>query len=179
MKLIFVRHGQTDWNRTHRIQGATDIPLNETGLRQAEELKSLLAHTPIDCAVTSPLLRARQTAEVICRDRGIRPVADRRAAERGFGTFEGRIVDRACFDRWWRDDFDGNANGIEPTGAFTARVSQLLDELRARYPDGTVLLVAHGGVSIAVRRYFVGPSSNAEDAAKFLDNCVPAIFEIK
>ena len=56
VKLIFVRHGQTDWNRTHRIQGATDIPLNDTGIRQAEELKSLLEHTPIDCAVTSPLL---------------------------------------------------------------------------------------------------------------------------
>ena len=60
MKLLLTRHGQTDWNVAGRIQGMTDIELNETGIRQAEEVREKLLNENIDVIITSPLKRARQ-----------------------------------------------------------------------------------------------------------------------
>ena len=61
MKLYLTRHGQTDWNLKDKVQGKTDIPLNEAGIRQAHMLAEVLADTPIDLALTSPLHRAYET----------------------------------------------------------------------------------------------------------------------
>jgi len=177
MKLIFVRHGQTEWNAKRLLQGSTDIPLAPAGLRQAEALRTALVDTGIDLAVTSPLLRAKQTAEIICRERAIPLVEDARIAERGFGKYEGAFFDRALFDRWWLPGFHGGKEGIEPLDDFCARVASLLDELSAQDPRKTVLMVAHGGVSIAVQRYFCGIPASSEEAVHFLPNCSPAFFE--
>ncbi len=177
MKLIFVRHGQTEWNEKRLLQGSTDIPLNREGIKQAEALRSELYDIPIDFAVTSPLLRARQTAQVICKDRGLKAEPDVRIAERGFGNFEGAFFDRALFARWWLPGFDGGADGIEPLDKFCGRVFSLLDELAERFERRTVLMVAHGGVSIAVQRYFYEEPGSPEEAARFLPNCSPAFFE--
>ena len=177
MKLIFVRHGQTEWNAKRLLQGSTDIPLNRAGMEQAEALRRELCTVPVDFAVTSPLLRARQTAQVICRGREIEAEPDARIAERGFGNFEGAFFDRALFARWWLPGFDGSADGIEPLNEFCGRVSSLLDELARRFARQTVLMVAHGGVSIAVQRYFNGEPKTPGEAARFLPNCSPAFFE--
>ena len=177
MKLIFVRHGQTEWNARRLLQGSTDIPLNAEGFAQAEALHTQLAATPIDFAVCSPLIRARQTAEVICRGRQIPLAEDSRIAERGFGRFEGAFFDRARFDGWWLPEFDGTADQIESLDVFCERVASLLDELSERFPRQTVLMVAHGGVSIAVQRYFFGSPKTPAEAADFLPNCRPAIFK--
>ena len=177
MKLIFVRHGQTEWNAKRLLQGSTDIPLNRAGVEQAETLRRELAAVPLDFAVTSPLVRARQTAERICAGRNIAAESDERIAERHFGRFEGAVFDRALFAEWWLPGFDGSTDGIEPLDRFCGRVFSLLDELSVRFPRQTVLMVAHGGVSIAVQRYFGGEPKTPEEAARFLPNCSPAVFE--
>ena len=97
MLFYLVRHGQTDWNRAGKIQGTTDIPLNETGRQQAEQLAAVLkersgypAGTRIDAVYTSPLARAFQTAEILAKE-GKLPL--RRLTglrERDFGCWEGK-----------------------------------------------------------------------------------------
>ena len=67
MRLILVRHGESDWNRTGRYQGQEDAPLSELGLRQAEALANRLRHEHIHAIYTSPLQRARRTADAIAR----------------------------------------------------------------------------------------------------------------
>ena len=74
MKLYIIRHGQTDWNRARRLQGRTDIPLNEWGRRVAELTREGLKDVTFDVAFTSPLIRAKETAELILR--GIIEVED-------------------------------------------------------------------------------------------------------
>lgn len=69
MKIYFVRHGQTDWNIQHRLQGSADIPLNKTGINQAQILKEKINNLDIDFIISSPLKRAVDTANIINSDK--------------------------------------------------------------------------------------------------------------
>ena len=71
MHIYLMRHGQTDWNIVHRMQGRSDIPLNATGLKQARTAAHGMDKLPIDRILTSPLRRARQTAQAVAVGRGV------------------------------------------------------------------------------------------------------------
>ena len=90
MKLLLTRHGQTDWNVAGKIQGTTDIELNETGKIQAKETGKKLLNYDIDVIISSPLKRAKNTAEIIRGDRDIEILLDDGLKERCFGEFEGK-----------------------------------------------------------------------------------------
>src|SRR5699024_6004320 len=84
-----IRHGETNWNKEGRIQGKTDIPLNETGRIQAEECAASLKHSEWDIIISSPLKRAKQTAEIINKNLHL-PIMEMSAfAERNYGDAEG------------------------------------------------------------------------------------------
>src|SRR5690554_970725 len=88
--LYLVRHGETDWNFEHRIQGATDIPLNDTGRQQARRTGRLLASRKWDAIVASPLSRAFDTASIIAEEIGLpAPTALAGIVERNYGDAEG------------------------------------------------------------------------------------------
>ena len=82
MKVTFVRHGETDWNSQGKQQGKADIPLNEKGLQQAQKTAELLSNMEFDHVYCSPLMRARQTAQVICEGRKVPITYDERISER-------------------------------------------------------------------------------------------------
>ena len=89
-ELYLVRHGETDWNREHRIQGSTDIPLNDTGRGQAATTGRLLARRQWDAIVASPLSRAFETASIIAREVGLgEPEIEPAIVERNYGAAEG------------------------------------------------------------------------------------------
>ena len=67
MEVVLVRHGETDWNSDGRLMGQKDIPLNDKGREQAEVLRNKLANMSFDCCYSSPLSRAKETAEIICK----------------------------------------------------------------------------------------------------------------
>lgn len=69
MEVVLVRHGETDWNLDGRLMGQKDVPLNGKGREQAEVLRNKLANMSFDCCYSSPLSRASETAEIICKDK--------------------------------------------------------------------------------------------------------------
>ena len=110
MLFYLVRHGQTDWNRAGKIQGTTDIPLNETGRQQAEQLATVLkersgypAKTRIDAVYASPLARAFQTAEILAKEEKLPLRRLTGLRERDFGCWEGKI-----------SSVEGTADGRHP-----------------------------------------------------------------
>lgn len=141
--LYLVRHGETDWNFQRRIQGSTDIPLNDTGRRQATAAGKLLARRDWDLVVASPLSRAFETASIIADEVGL-PVPTTLAAivERHYGDAEGMTdADLAVsFPE------DAPVPGREAREAVAARVIPALLELAEQRPGESIIVVSHGGV---------------------------------
>ncbi len=151
-RLIAVRHGETAWNRVSRIQGHTDIPLNDAGLWQARQVGQAVAAEGIDAIYSSDLQRAADTARAIGQAAGVPVQLDVALRERHFGELEGLTHDEIN-TRWpeqarrWRGrDPDYGPQGGEALKDFHARCVGALTRLAQRHPGQTVVLVAHGGV---------------------------------
>src|SRR5262245_20482819 len=86
---LLARHGETDWNREHRVQGHTDVPLNAAGLGQARVLAERLADVSLEAIYASDLERARATAEAVARSQGLEVQVDPDLREKHFGSWEG------------------------------------------------------------------------------------------
>ncbi len=143
MLLYLVRHGETDWNRLRRIQGRTDIELNDTGRNQALATGRLLARRQWDAIISSPLSRAFETASIIAAELGLpAPLANEALVERDYGEAEG--LETAELDR--RFPADTPVPGREEKDDLVARVFPALLEIAERYPDQAVIVVSHGGV---------------------------------
>ena len=156
MKLYLVRHGETEWNRLHRGQGRTDIPLNDTGIKQAEELRDKLKDFDFDVCYSSPLSRAKQTAEIIVGSKS-KIIFDDRLMERSFGTLEG--TDPVTWNL--EDDWDVKLNvhdkGIEPVRELLARGKAILDKIVHDNEDSAqILIVAHNGILRVIHWNIVG-----------------------
>ncbi|MBO4592414.1 MAG: histidine phosphatase family protein, partial [Eubacterium sp.] len=87
--LYIIRHGKTDWNVMHKLQGKTDVPLNDEGRAMAEQAREEYQDVHFDIAFCSPLSRARETAEILLRGRDIPIITDDRLTEMSFGIYEG------------------------------------------------------------------------------------------
>ena len=160
MTLYFVRHGQTDWNASGKIQGRADIELNEIGIKQAEETGKALQNEKIDLVICSPLKRAKQTAEVICKNRNIPIIYDEGIIERDFGEFEAKNKESLDFTECWNYNENRQFKKMENIREFFDRIYSFLDKVKKQYKDENVLIVAHGGVSIPVNCYFNGMSAD-------------------
>jgi len=146
-ELYLVRHGETDWNRQHRIQGLTDIPLNETGREQAKAAGRLLARRSWDGILASPLSRAMETASIIAAEIGLgapEPIAA--LVERNYGDAEG--LDFAEINRRYPDR--STVPGQESREEVIARVVPALRELAAARAGESLIAVSHGGAIRAV-----------------------------
>jgi probable phosphoglycerate mutase len=153
-RLILVRHGETDWNRARRIQGSTDIPLNDTGRGQARET-ALVLRDELDGGTvrlaSSDLARARETAEIIGAELGIgapRPYRDLR--ERNYGDAEG-VTDVEFAERWgaWPTAQVPNAESRADVRARALRgLTRVVADARTESAPGeaAVIVVAHGAL---------------------------------
>lgn len=140
--ICLVRHGETDWNASVRLQGATDIPLNNTGIQQAEECGEFLKTSTWDVIITSPLKRAKRTAEIIHENLMDVPLIEMNDfAERYFGDAEGMtLVERQATYP------DRNYPNQEEMDSFRERIMTGIKRINQNYSNGKVLLVAHGAV---------------------------------
>ena len=172
--MIYVtRHGQTDWNVQKRVMGRCDEPLNNNGINQAIETKNNLLNKDIDMIICSPLLRAKQTANIINEGRNISIVYDDRIIERDFGEFEGMQTSDFDFNGYWNYYTNEQYQKAENIQLFFERVYSCLDYIIKNYSDKNVLIVAHGGVSIPVACYFNEniPTGSLVEAGLVLGNC--------
>lgn len=151
-RILAIRHGETAWNVDTRIQGHLDIPLNDTGHRQARRLAAALADEPLHAVYSSDLRRAHQTASALAAPLGLTVRAVAGLRERAFGRFEGQTF-REIEARWpeqaqrWRQrDPEFCPEGGESLATFYARVVGQAQALAATHPGETIALVAHGGV---------------------------------
>ena len=162
MKIFYVRHGQTDWNLEQRMQGGqTDNPLNGTGIQQAEETRELLKNIKYDIVIRSPMLRAKQTAEIINQDRDVEIIVDERLRERKLGQSEGDPVTPEREKQIWDYELNIDLKGGENLKEFEDRIIDFIQDIKIKYQDKTVLIVAHGGIAKVLKAYLYGkPKSN-------------------
>ena len=149
MKLYIIRHGQTDWYRARRLQGRTDIPLNEWGRLVAELTREGLKDVTFDVAFTSPLIRAKETAELILKDRNIPIVEDERIIEVNFGAYEGESfqLDNENLQNFFsKPEAYYPVDGSESMESILERTRDFLSELsqNPKYQDSTILISTHG-----------------------------------
>lgn len=154
MRIYVARHGETDWNAENRICGRTDLPLNGNGLEQAEALAENALGRGIEVIVSSPMLRARQTAAAVGEALGLPVEIDGRLIEQDYGSFEGTSRFGQEFLQNKRQ-FAVRYPGGESHMRVAHRVYGLLDDVREKYAGKTVLLVCHGGVARVIRSYFL------------------------
>jgi len=149
-RIIFVRHGETIWNREGRCQGSSDIPLSETGHEQAEALAAALAREPVSAVYSSDLVRARQTADAIAARHRLPVLADARLRELNQGELEGEsltdmLATRPDLLKQWLDQpADVSMPGGESMRTLQARASRAFDDISRRHPDQTIIIVGHG-----------------------------------
>ena len=171
MEILITRHGQTDWNVQEKLQGKADIELNQTGIEQAKIAKNKLENEKIDLIICSPLKRAKQTAEIINEGRNIPLIIDDRIAERDFGEFEGKNKSEFSFEDFWSYKKAENYEKAEKIQDFFERIYNFLDDIKEKYKDKRILIVAHGDVSIPFRCYFEGIPDIENLTGLGLDNC--------
>lgn len=169
--IYITRHGQTDWNIKHKVQGKADIELNAVGKKQAIEVGKKLLAEKIDLIICSPLKRAKQTANLISEGRNIPIIYDENISERDFGEFEGKIKEDFDFNDFWSYKKNIKYKKAENIRNFFDRIYLFLDEVIEKYPNKNILLVTHGGVSIPVKCYFNGIPEDDNLLALALSNC--------
>ncbi|MEH7551111.1 MULTISPECIES: histidine phosphatase family protein [Bacillus] len=137
--ICLVRHGETDWNAAKRIQGRTDIPLNDTGKWQAEQTGLYLKDAHWDVVISSPLSRAKETAHLILQHVHAPLVIMDDFIERDYGDAEGMSFEE-------RQKLFPNKQypNMEPLSALQDRMLEGIEKVRATYPDQRVIIVAHG-----------------------------------
>lgn len=143
MKVKFVRHGETDLNSpVKRMQGISDYDLNINGIKQAETIRNKLAEEDFDIIITSPLKRAKHTAEIINEFKNLDLILDDRIMERNYGQLEGELFKKDYCNL----DYDFESVGGESIENYKARLKDFISEIKKKYYDKKVLVVSHNGV---------------------------------
>ena len=189
MKIYIVLHGETNGNLRGVLQGWTDEPLNEKGRELAIITAQALSDIKFNVAISSPLSRAYETAEIILREnkRTVPPIqADERLKEMNFGEWEGLGLTKENFEipsEYFNDFYDNpfafqNSASGESIQQVCARTGEFYQELVKKYCDETILLTTHG---FALRAMLQQVYENKEDFwhGKVPDNCAVNIIEVK
>jgi broad specificity phosphatase PhoE len=174
-RILLARHGETDWNRLGRWQGHADPPLNDAGRKQAAALAERLAGDGIAAIYTSDLARASDTARVVGDRLGLDVVEDRGLREIDVGSWSGLTLVEVeqrfpeGYARWLGGEIGHDGETREE---LTERVVGAVERIAAAHPEGTILVVTHGGAIRALRRHADG------DPGDPIENCGTSALEL-
>ena len=187
MKLFLVRHGETDWNIERRLQGQVDIPLNEFGRKLAVKTGMELSYISFDVCFTSPLKRAKETAELILDGKAVPIIDDERIIEMAFAEWEGKHCSK---ERWEVPDsfqkfFDDPAN-FEPAPEGESfeqvkeRTGRFLEWLyvQKEYESSNVLITTHGAALAGLLNNIKGESIEKYWGVGVHKNCAVTEVEV-
>ena len=184
MILYMTRHGETEYNILGRYCGSTDVPLNETGIAQAYELANRLQSMKFDAVISSPMIRARQTAKIVCAALDMEYIIYEQFAERNVGVYEGLTRDEAKErypDLWNRQCTrkpDDAPDGGETLREACNRIDNGMERLIQDFNAKTVLLICHGFAARAIHRFFHNLSFE-EMSGFVLGNCEVVNYILK
>jgi probable phosphoglycerate mutase len=173
LRVYLARHGQTDWNAEHRLQGGSDVALNAAGRKQAAQLADRVKGVALDAVYASALRRSRETAEIVHGSVPVQILAG--LNERRLGSFEGRRIDAADpanaaaahdYDRRSQDPKD-TLDGGESLSQFFARVQAAVRSITERHGSRAILIIGHGGTNQMIVRALLGLT--AEEAHGFVE----------
>lgn len=157
--IVFVRHGETDWNRERRVQGSDGPALNEAGRDQAKGLARLLWEVPLAAVYTSALPRAQETAGYVAGPHSLHVHVDPRLNEIHHGAWEGlseeELPDLALYRRWREDPTCCTLPGAEPLEVVHTRAVAAMKEIVAKHPgdEGLIAVVSHQVVLALLKCY--------------------------
>ncbi len=155
--IYIMRHGKTDWNAKHKIQGSTNIPLNEEGRIMAQNAGKEYRDIPFDVCYCSPLSRARETAEIVLKGRDVPIIADERLREMSFGVFEGiensfQIPDCPINVLFKKPESYTPVENGESLEELYARTGEFIREIvrPAQEQGRNLLIVGHGAMNSSI-----------------------------
>lgn len=155
--LYIMRHGKTDWNEIHKLQGRTDIPLNDEGRKMAKAAGRECRNVNFDICYCSPLIRAKETAEIVLRNRDIPIIYDDRLKEMSFGIYEGiensfQIPDCPINVFFQNPSQYAAVEGGESFKELFARTGSFLEEIitPALKENKDILIVGHGAMNSSI-----------------------------
>jgi broad specificity phosphatase PhoE len=182
--LLLARHGETDWNRDRRVQGHTDIPLNEEGRRQAARLAARLQAFEIHAIVASDLARAAETARIVGKTLRLEPAFSAAWREIGLGVLEGR--DGHGTQRDFGELVSAAARhqgpigeGAESFSAFESRIVQGFERIGREQPEKNVLVVSHGGTLKTLIAHLLGLPATRVDRLSLRHNVGLSIVDFR
>lgn len=183
-RVVFWRHGRTDWNAEGRFQGQTDIPLNGDGVRQATHAARLLAAMGPTAIVTSDLGRTRSTAEALATETGLPVGVDAGLRETNAGHWQGktfaeiRVTDADQLGRWEDGDVTVPAGGAETRLDVAARTRAAVERaLGGLGESGTLVAVSHGGAIRVALAELLGLPHELWGSLSGLSNCNWSVLE--
>jgi probable phosphoglycerate mutase len=176
-RLIVWRHGNTDWNAGHRVQGQTDVPLNDLGHQQAVDAAELLVKFRPDAIVSSDLRRAADTAAALAALTGLPVTHDERLRERYFGAWQGLTMAEVAATRpdehaRWTAGADVIGGDVETLEDLGKRVADALrDAVGLARPGGTVVVATHGAAARQGVGHLLGWPTEQLRTLRALQNC--------
>ena len=190
MNIYVIRHGETDWNTVKRLQGTTDIPLNQNGIQMAEQTSNGLNKEGIkfDLIYSSPLIRAYKTAQIMAQQSNCPIIKDERLREFNFGEAEGHTLDELKADPkyqnlvyWFTESSKYKAElGAESLESLFDRIDSFFNDKVLPFEDKyeNILLVVHGGVVRGVTNYLTKEGIAGFCKVK-IPNCGVNLFTLK
>lgn len=186
MKIYFIRHGETNWNKERRLQGQSDIPLNDYGRQLAYETREGMKDIEFQSVFSSPLVRARETAKILLEGRNIPVIEDERIKEISFGTDEGASIieiknrpEARLYNFLNKPECYMPPEGGESLGDLVKRCESFVKEQLLPMEDSceNVLVVAHGALIRAMICYLAKIPFQEFWDRKPHPNCAVTVFE--
>lgn len=181
-RIILWRHGQTTYNAQKRVQGQVDVPLNETGITQAQNAAQLIVKYNPTHIITSDLSRAKETGRTLAKLTDLEIITDERLRERNFGLWEG--LTREEITAKWPGEYEKWSTGqqpenveVEPIDKVGQRFGTCVNEHVDNYhPDSVIVFASHGGAIAKGLVSLLGLNSEFR-GIKLLDNCAWAVLD--